>query len=142
MRILVDTSVWSLALRRKKGHDIPPSVRELTEAVADGRVAMLGVIRQELLSGIREQAQFERVRDHLRAFDDEELANEDFERAAGFFNTCRGHGVQGSNTDFLLCAVAARRRYPILTTDADFERYSRWLPIVLHPAPVRSARGG
>ena len=137
MRVLVDTSVWSLALRRKTAHDIPPSVRELTEVVADGRVAMLGVIRQELLSGIREQAQFERVRDHLRAFDDEQLVTEDFERAAGFFNTCRGHGVQGSNTDFLLCAVAARRRYPILTTDSDFERYARWLPIVLHPAAIQ-----
>ena len=142
MKILVDTSVWSLALRRKSVRPIPASVRALTDLVADGRVAMLGVVRQELLSGIRAQEDFELLRDRLRAFADEEVSTEDFEQAAGFFNLCRSHGVQGSNTDFLICAVAARRRYPILSTDHDFERYARWVPIVLHATPSREGAGG
>jgi hypothetical protein len=38
----------------------------------------------------------------------------------------------GSNTDFLLCAVSAQHRLPILTTDDDFGRYAKILPIALH----------
>ena len=52
----------------------------------------------------------------------------DFERAAEYFNTCRAKGLQGSNTDFLLCAVAERHRFPILTTDDDFTGYAHALP--------------
>lgn len=93
---------------------------------------MIGVIRQELLSGVRTDAAVERLRDHLRSFLDEPLETGDFERAAEHFNTCRARGVQGSNTDFLICAVAERRNLPILTTDADFIRFSGVLPIALH----------
>ena len=93
---------------------------------------MIGVIRQELLSGVRTLATFERLRDHLRPFSDEQLETADFERAAEHFNTCRAHGVQGSNTNFLICAVAERRTLPILTTDIDFTRFAELLPITLH----------
>lgn len=131
MRVLVDTSVWSLALRRRApGH---PAVDELRRLIAAGRAAIVGPIRQEVLSGIRERAAFEQLRDHLRAFPDEPLETADYERAAECFNTCRARGLQGSNTDFLVCAVAERHRLPILTTDEDFERYSRVLPVALHP---------
>ncbi|MES1245213.1 MAG: type II toxin-antitoxin system VapB family antitoxin [Acidobacteriota bacterium] len=54
------------------------------------------------------------------------------ERAAELFNLCRRQGVQGSNTDFLLCAVAERHGLPILTTDGDFEIFSRHVPVSLH----------
>lgn len=130
MKVLVDTSVWSLALRRRApSHAV---VDELRRLVQQGRVAMLGPIRQELLSGIREPESFIRLRDHLRAFDDERLTPEDFERAAQHFNTCRSAGVQGSNTDFLICAVSELRTFPVLTTDEDFSRFARHLPIKLH----------
>lgn len=93
---------------------------------------MIGVIRQELLSGVRDAKQFATLRDHLRAFPDLALETEDFEQAAGFYNKCRAKGIQGSSIDFLICAVAVRREQSILTTDADFSRYSRELPIQLH----------
>jgi predicted nucleic acid-binding protein len=60
------------------------------------------------------------------------LESADFERAAEHFKTCRAQGVQGSNTDFLICAAAERRNLPILTTDADFTRFAAILPIMLH----------
>jgi predicted nucleic acid-binding protein len=131
MKVLVDTSVWSLAFRRRAAtaHD---AVDELRSLIHDGRVAMIGPIRQELLSGIRDAATFSRLRDHLRPFQDEQLETADFERAAEHFNACRGLGIQGSNTDFLICAVAERRDLPILTTDADFVRFGAVLPIMLH----------
>jgi len=92
----------------------------------------MGPIRQEILSGIREEAQFENLERHLRAFPDLEIKTEDHVTAARFFNLCRGKGVQGSNTDFLICAVADRHRLAIFTTDRDFSLFGPHLPIVLH----------
>jgi predicted nucleic acid-binding protein len=132
MKVLVDTSVWSLALRRRA--PAHATVDELRRLISYGRAALVGPVRQELLSGIRDQAAFEQLRDHLRAFPDEPITTEDYERAAACLNTCRAKGIQGSNTDFLLCAVAERHRLPILTTDADFRQFARVLPITLHVA--------
>jgi len=84
---------------------------------------MLGCIRQELLSGIRYPEQFDRLCEHLRAFPDLRLNGEDYETAAQMFNQCRALGVPGSNTDYLICAAAARRNLAILTTDQDFVHY-------------------
>ena len=130
MKVLVDTSVWSLALRRRA--PAHPAVDELRRLVAHGRAAIVGPIRQELLSGIRDRAVFERLRDHLRAFPDEAITAVDFERAAECFNLCRTKGIRGSNTDFLLCAVAERYRFPILSTDDDFVKFGRVLPLRFH----------
>ena len=131
MSVLVDTSVWSLALRRRKPV-ADGAVRELRELVREARVHLIGPIRQEVLSGIREAAQFVNLRDRLRSFPDLPLETVDHERAAELFNLCRSHGVQGSNTDFLLCAVAERHGMPILTTDGDFELFSQHVSISLH----------
>lgn len=131
MKVLVDTSVWSLALRRRIRAE-EPAVDQLRWLIDQGRVAMIGPIRQELLSGVRTPESFERLREHLRPYRDEPLEVEDFERAAEHFNACRTRGIQGSNTDFLICAVAERRALTILTTDADFTRFAAVLPIVLH----------
>ena len=131
MKVLVDTSVWSLALRRR-GAAARPEVVELRALIDEGRVAMIGAIRQELLSGLRTHASFEQLRDHLRPFPDEPLERADFERAAEHFNTCRARGLQGSNTDFLICAAAERRHQSIFTTDDDFVRFAKVLPISIH----------
>lgn len=133
MNVLVDTSVWSLALRRRRGR-ANPSTEELSELVQEGRVAMIGPIRQELLSGIKEESQFRTLRDHLRSFPDLLLDNTDYEEAARCFNECRGRGVPGSNTDFLICAVALTRAMSIYTTDEDFDHYSKILSVKLHEA--------
>ena len=131
MNIIVDTSVWSLALRRRRP-DHSAEVLELAELIREGRAALLGPVRQELLSGVPTPRQYQILRDHLRAFPDVALESEDYEEAAASFNRCRAKGVQGSNTDFLICAAAARRQFPILTTDADFAHYARLVPIELH----------
>lgn len=131
MKVLVDTSVWSLALRRSRAAT-DPAVEELRSLIDEGRVAIIGPIRQELLSGVRTVKGFAQLREHLQAFTDETLESADFERAAEHFNTCRARGVQGSNTDFLICAAAERRALPILTLDADFTRFAGILPIGLH----------
>ena len=136
MNVLVDTSVWSLALRRASVQ-ASPMVAELRELIREGRVKIVGAIRQELLSGVRDPSQFESLRAHLRAFPDLALGSADFELAAECANRCRAAGVQGSHTDFLLCAVAQSRGLSILTTDGDFTAFTRVLSLHLH-AP----RGG
>jgi predicted nucleic acid-binding protein len=131
LRVLVDTSVWSLALRRAKRVD-DTTTHELGELIQEGRVVLMGAVRQELLSGIKVKAQFELLREHLHAFPDLELDEADYEEAAGAFNRCRGRGIQGSNTDFLICAAAARRELAIYTTDRDFQQYAKVLDLELH----------
>lgn len=131
MKILVDTSVWSLALRRKT----PPNnsfVGELGELIKERRVQMIGPIRQEILSGIRNDTQFQTLKTYLSAFPDLELATKDYERAAEIFNINRRQGVQGSNTDFLICAVSEQYEMPILTTDEDFRLFQKHIPLKLH----------
>ena len=137
MLVLVDTSVWSLVLRRKTG-DLNAKEEALTQSLAelirDGRAQLMGLVRQELLSGIREEDRFGKLRDYLRAFDDPRLELADYEEAAQMHNRCRSRGIAGSSIDFLICAVADRREWQIFTTDRDFERYGRVLGVKLYAA--------
>lgn len=131
MRVLADTSIWSLALRRDD-RARSPEVAEFRRLISAHVVEIMGPIRQEVLSGIREQAQFERLETHLAAFPDIPLQADDYVTAAKFFNLCRAKGIQGANTDFLICAVAVRRDLAIFTADGDFRHFAKCLPIVLH----------
>jgi predicted nucleic acid-binding protein len=137
MLVLVDTPVWSLALRRKAA-DLSAREAKLTQALAelirDGRAQLVGVVRQELLSGIREEDRFRKLRDYLRAFDDPWLGRDDYEEAAQMHNRCRSRGIAGSAVDFLICAVADRRHWQIYTTDRDFEQYGKVLGVKLYAA--------
>lgn len=137
MQVLVDTSVWSLALRRHKNQlsaSESARVTSLRELIRDNRVRLIGPIRQQLLSGIREIEQFDKLREQLRAFPDEPLTTHDFEAAAHWSNQCRRRGVTGSAIDFLICAIAIARGWEIFTIDADFRGYTQVIPIQLHAA--------
>lgn len=127
MKVLVDTCVWSSVLRRRSPD--PELSAKLKDLIESDRAVMIGSIRQELLSGISDPAQFGRLRAALSAFEDLPLRTGHFEKAAEFSNTCRKAGVQGSSIDFLICAVAAEESWPIFTTDRDFDKYRRHLPI-------------
>jgi len=131
MKVIVDTCIWSLALRRNT-HKSGQLIDELKELISEVRVQLIGPIRQELLSGIKSKQQFRSLKDHLSAFPDLQLESIDFELAAEYFNLARANGIQGSNTDFLICSLAHRYKMPIFTTDKDFEQYTTVLPIKLH----------
>lgn len=139
MNVLIDTSVWSLAFRRSRASSRSDAqmVEELTELIQEGRALLIGPIRQELLSGISDVRQFNTLRHRLRAFDDVSIHKFDYERAAEFSNSCRKAGVQGSHIDFLICSVAAGNSAAILSTDKDFIRYAKHLPITFHEARTR-----
>jgi predicted nucleic acid-binding protein len=132
MNIVVDTPVWSLALRRKRSVLAPFELRVtrlLNQIVDQGQVQLLGPVRQELLSGLREEAQFLRLREYLRFFPDCALTTGDYEEAAQASNRCRKAGIASSSVDMLICAVALRRGWEILSTDLGFIQYSRVLPL-------------
>ena len=126
MKVLVDACVWSLSLRRKDPSALNGEeqrmVALLVDAIQDARVAMVGPIREEVLSGIREIAQFERLRRALEAFPDTPMATPHYEEAARLFNLCRSRGVECGAVDILLCAVASRERWSLLTTDGGLKR--------------------
>lgn len=134
--VLVDTCVWSLALRRSKKHlriEEGQTFDLLKEIISEGRARMLGLVRQELLSGIRHEEQFDRVLNTARNFPDVPLETQDYEDAARAYNICRNAGVSGNPVDFLLCAIAQHRNWAILTLDKDFAHYQKHIPFVLLP---------
>jgi len=128
MKVIVDTSVWSLAFRRTKVVKTP-EVDALVHLVQQGQVVLLGPVRQEVLSGIKHRDQFERLRERLAAFPDLELTTRDFETAAELCNLCITKGVQAAHTDFLIAAAAVIRGYAVLSADRDFENIARIIPV-------------
>ncbi len=132
--VIVDSCVWSEALR-KKATDENLIVKELRKLILEGRVVLLNPIRQELLSGIREKKDFEALKLQLSAFPGVPLDDSVYEVAAEFFNRCRAQGIQGSNTDYLICAAGHHLGYEIFTTDQDFESYKSVLGIQLMRQP-------
>jgi predicted nucleic acid-binding protein len=137
LSVLLDTSIWSLALRRKPGKSTPAEDRiraEWEELAREGRVLIIGPVRQEILSGIRHAGQFERLRDQLREFPDLALRLEHYETAAELCNACRRRGIAAGATDSLIASVAHREGVPLFTTDADFGRMRRLLSFELHAA--------
>lgn len=135
MNVLVDTSVWSLALRRKKSNLTPEEliiVDALKELIKELRVSIIGPVRQEILSGISSKFQFKKLQNFLLPFKDLVINSEDYERAAEFYNICRKKGIQGSHIDFIICAVSERYELQIFTTDKDFSFYSKHLNILIY----------
>ncbi|MEK8020846.1 MAG: PIN domain-containing protein [Candidatus Parabeggiatoa sp.] len=135
--VLVDACIWSFLLRRRDASLESLEKQTLLKLIQQTRVILLGVVRQEVLSGIRETHTFERIRQKLRSFPDFPLTTEDYEKAAEFYNICRSKGVQGSSTDFLLCAVSHRYDFPIFTTDKDFEHFQKYLDFQLYSVEVK-----
>ncbi|MGO9775764.1 MAG: PIN domain-containing protein [Terracidiphilus sp.] len=126
MKILVDSCVWSLSLRRKNKTALSDDERQmvvlLTDAIQSGRVAIIGPIRQEVLSGIKETTQFEKLKGELEAFPDEPITTQHYEEAARLFNLCRNRDVECGAIDILICAVATHKRWSILTNDGGLKR--------------------
>jgi predicted nucleic acid-binding protein len=132
--ILVDTSIWSLALRRRR-RDLNASERRLVFCVRDmviaGDAAVIPLIRQEVLSGLALKSQFEAIRSQLAAITTLSTPNDMFILAAEFFNTCRRGGLPPGAIDMTICAAAYLHGVAIFSGDPDFVGYAKHLPIQL-----------
>ena len=129
MRVLVDTPVWSEYLRR--GFPQPNILQAFEKLIVSNDVVLIGPVRQEILSGVKVREQFDKLKTAISAFPDEPILTSDYEEAATMFNACRSQGIQGSNTDFLVCAVSKRLSAPVFTLDKDFELFSKVLSTAL-----------
>jgi predicted nucleic acid-binding protein len=131
MNVLVDTSVWSEALRRQTGAGREDVIHALEGLIGKGLAVLIGPVRQELLSGIRDLNPFNLLKHKLRGFPDIPVELRDYEYAAELFNTCRGTGIQGSRVDMLICAVALNRNSAVFTLDQDFGHYAKAIHVRL-----------
>jgi predicted nucleic acid-binding protein len=128
--VLVDTSVWSLALRKKQWNEKDEKIiDQFSKLISDLDIVIIGPIRQEILSGISDNKRFNDLKNKLSIFKDFQIETRDYELAAQYYNECRGHGIQGSHIDYLICAVAVNNDMSILTLDNDFQHYKKHIKI-------------
>ena len=125
MTFFVDTSVWSLALRRDvQPHG--PEVEQLAKALIAGQaVFTTGLVLQELLQGFRGPKDRQAILERLDALPLVVPDREDHVAAAELRNECRRRGVQIGTIDALLARLCIRHELVMLTTDADFSRVAR-----------------
>ncbi len=120
MRILVDTSVWSLAFRRSSGIVNEEAVA-LKAIIEHGEeIYLLGIILQEVLQGIRNPKDFLALKEYFKAFPLIDLAREDYVRAAELKNQLIGKGRQASTIDVLIASAAISHRCHLFTADKHF----------------------
>ena len=131
MKVLVDTPIWSYALRTSN-NKYQNEIDQLTSLIRDQRALIIGPIRQEILSGYSDLRKFRKIKEKLSYFENTPIQDIDYESAAELCNQCRKKGIQGSHIDFLICAVAKRIDVPIFTTDMDFSRYQKIISIKLY----------
>lgn len=129
--VMVDTCIWSLALRGKTPKN-QKVAEELTKLIKENRAKIIGSIRQEVLSGYSDFTRYEKLRNKLQYFPNEQIIDDDYETAAEYSNMCRKKGIQGSHIDFLICAVSSRLKMKIYTNDKDFSCYANHIAISFH----------
>ena len=125
MNMVVDTSVWSLVLRRPKLDETDPYVRAFRWHIESGDgLFLIGNILQELLDGLRSMKQFDRLLALL----------EPFVAAARLQSLCRSKGITAGSIDFLIAAGCCQHGFPLLTADSDFARIARHCDLIVLPA--------
>ncbi|MCC7549145.1 MAG: PIN domain-containing protein [Burkholderiales bacterium] len=125
MTLLIDTSVWSLALRRDTVSDVP-EVSTLQHALSGGDVVITtGLILQELLQGFVGARAHEQIVDHFAALPMLSPSRQDHIEAAELRNRCRRAGVQVGTIDALIAQLCVRHQLTLLTTDRDFDYVAR-----------------
>jgi len=133
--LFVDTSVWSLALRRDGPSD-EPRVQRLRAALTGGEaVYTTGFVLQEILQGYRGPRAGEQIVNRVAALPIVVPTRSDHIEAAELRNECRGHGVQVGTIDALLAQLCIRHDLVMLATDHDFDRIAVWTPLRLWHAP-------
>lgn len=129
MTVFVDTSVWSLALRRDRPEQTA-AVAELARALEDGEpVVTTGLVLQELLQGFEGARERDRLVERFTLLPFLVPDRDDHVAAADLRSTCRRRGVQVGTIDALLAALCIRHELTMLTTDADFAHMAEIAPL-------------
>jgi len=125
MKVLVDTSIWSIALRRKRLQQSSES-EVLATLIERGSVLLTGIILQELLQGIKHRDQFKKLKEQLSSFELLEPTRVDHEKAAQLYSLARSRGESFGTIDCLIASMAIGNEVPLLTLDADFKSIAKF----------------
>lgn len=126
--IFLDTSILSIALRRRPGSAQPELVEWFRGLLARERLVVPGIVMQEILSGVRDPGMVERLRARLTVFPLLLAEAEDHLLAASFRNVCQAKGVAASTPDCLIAAQAARQGAELLAVDGDYIHMAKHCP--------------
>ena len=126
IKLLIDTSVWSEALRRKEKsiNSSETLVRRIIEN--NDEIIIVGIILQEILSGITNEKLFLEILNILNDFSYVEITKEDYIHAAELRNKCKQRGITAGSFDFLIASVAIRNKLMLVTYDNDFKNISKY----------------
>ena len=131
MKLLVDTSVWSLALRRDAPSDVPEVDTLFRALKGDAEVYTTGLVLQELLQGFSGPAARDAILTKFGSLPSIVPETKDHVEAAALRNLCRRKGVQIGTIDALIASLSIRFELALLTTDNDFRNMSRHVAITL-----------
>lgn len=120
--VLVDTNIWSTFFRRNKPEDEKLRVN-LEMLMRENRIVIIGPIRQEILTGIKDPGKYLLLKEYLHAYEDQQISTEAYEIAAQITNNCAKNGIAISSIDAIIVAVVQLGEYEIYTYDQDFLRY-------------------
>lgn len=125
MRIIVDTSVWSLAIRRHtpSKHSEVKVLRRIIDQEED--IFLIGIILQEILQGVKKSEDFTRLKEHLSVFPLLEITREHYVRAAELKNCLSTKGIQVSTVDALIATAAIANNCYLFTNDKDFHHIAQ-----------------
>jgi len=127
----VDTSVWSLSLRKEGPAKHPAAEKLVSMLRSDEDIFLTGLILQEILQAFRADVSFWKIARHLEPFPLLVLQRSDFIAAAALHRRCAGRGVSTSTADCQIATAAIRHDCLLLTADKDFERIARLSGLVL-----------
>jgi len=121
-QVLVDTNIWSTFFRRNKPED--QKLRSNLEMLMqENRISMIGPVRQEILTGIKDYNKFLLLKEYLQAFEDEPITTDAYEYGAKIANDCMKNGIAISSVDAIIVSMIAMHGFEIYTNDQDFMRY-------------------
>ncbi len=132
--IFLDTSILSISYRRKYRKDIdkPSEVKLLEKMILDNEPLVIsGIVLQEFLSGLKEEAQFQRLQKLGEFFPIIMATKQHHIEAAKIANICRRNGVATSATDCLIAAITIEKNGQLFTIDRDFGYMADYCPIRL-----------
>jgi predicted nucleic acid-binding protein len=121
MNLLVDTSVWSPALRRDTQQNAPEVLALRSALLGAGQVLTTGLILQELLQGFAGPKARDQLVEQLAALAFLQPDRQDHIDAAEVRNACRRRGVQSGTIDALLIQLSRRHDPVLLSIDKDFQ---------------------
>jgi len=131
LKFIIDTSVWSLALR-KKGPSNHTSVKKLFQLLDEGeQIFITGTILQEILQAFKSEATVKKVANHLESVPLIVLDRDDYAKAASVHRRCASKGISVSTTDCQISQAAITNNCLLLSTDRDFEYIARHTPLKL-----------